>query len=83
MAMASGDVDPAWTTLTRAHALPEPKAGQRTHLAAPGAAPVVSSTPIPVAPPLVGPRVACQGLFDQPFTLSNASTWSSAPEPDD
>ena len=27
--------------------------------------------PIPVAPPLVGLRVAFQGLFDQPFTLSN------------
>jgi hypothetical protein len=27
--------------------------------------------PIPIAPPLVGLRVAFQGLFDQPFTLSN------------
>ncbi|MFY9341374.1 MAG: VCBS repeat-containing protein [Planctomycetota bacterium] len=27
--------------------------------------------PIPVAPPLVGLRVAFQGLFDVPFTLSN------------
>ena len=27
--------------------------------------------PIPVSPPLVGLRVAFQGLFDVPFTLTN------------
>jgi hypothetical protein len=27
--------------------------------------------PIPLAPPLVGLRVAFQGLFDVPFTLTN------------
>lgn len=49
MAMPSGDVGSVWTTLTRALALPEPKAGQRTRLAAPGAAPIVATVEAVVA----------------------------------
>ncbi len=43
MAMPQGDVASVWTTLTQALGLPQPRPGQRTRLAAPGATPIVAT----------------------------------------